>query len=49
VSVGVVAESAACERRVALVPKMIERLKRRGVRGVVGAGAAARPAKEGNT
>src|SRR5690606_24595223 len=40
-TVGVVAETAAGERRVALVPKMVERLAKRGVRVVAAAGAGA--------
>lgn len=39
VTIGVMGESAEDERRVALVPKMVERLTRRGVRVVVAAGA----------
>lgn len=39
VTVGVVAETAAGERRVALVPKMVERLTRRGLRVVIAEGA----------
>ena len=38
-SVGVVAETAAGERRVALVPKLVERVIRRGLRVVVEPGA----------
>jgi len=41
VTVGVVAESAAGERRVALVPKMVERLSKRGLQVVVAEGAGA--------
>jgi NAD(P) transhydrogenase subunit alpha len=41
VTVGVVAESAAGERRVALVPKMVERLTKRGLQVVVAEGAGA--------
>lgn len=40
-SVGVVKESAAGERRVALVPKMVERLTKRGLRVIVAPGAGA--------
>lgn len=39
VTIGVVGESAEGERRVALVPKMVERLTKRGVRVVVAEGA----------
>ncbi|MGH3521154.1 MAG: Re/Si-specific NAD(P)(+) transhydrogenase subunit alpha [Haloechinothrix sp.] len=39
ITIGVVAESAEGERRVALVPKMVERLTRKGLRVVVAAGA----------
>lgn len=39
ITIGVVAESAEGERRVALVPKMVERLTRRGLRVVIAAGA----------
>lgn len=42
VTIGVVAESAEGERRVALVPKMAQRLVKRGVGVVVAAGAGAR-------
>lgn len=41
VTVGVAAETAAGERRVALVPKMVERLTKRGLRVVVAEGAGA--------
>ena len=40
-TVGVVAETAAGERRVALVPKMVERLVKRGMRVIVAEGAGA--------
>ncbi|WP_052344671.1 Re/Si-specific NAD(P)(+) transhydrogenase subunit alpha [Thermocrispum municipale] len=40
-TVGVVAETAAGERRVALVPKMVERLVKRGLTVVVAEGAGA--------
>lgn len=40
-SIGVVAESAEGERRVALVPKMVQRLMKRDVHVVVAAGAGA--------
>ncbi len=39
ITIGVVAESTEGERRVALVPKMVERLTRTGLRVVVAAGA----------
>lgn len=39
ITVGVVAETTDGERRVALVPKMVERLTRKGLRVVVAAGA----------
>ncbi|MQA59897.1 MAG: Re/Si-specific NAD(P)(+) transhydrogenase subunit alpha [Actinophytocola sp.] len=39
ITIGVVAESGADERRVALVPKMVERLSKKGLRVLVAAGA----------
>lgn len=39
ITIGVVAESADGERRVALVPKMVERLTKKGMQVVVAAGA----------
>ncbi|MPY78179.1 MAG: Re/Si-specific NAD(P)(+) transhydrogenase subunit alpha [Actinophytocola sp.] len=41
ITIGVVAESGEDERRVALVPKMVQRLTRRGARVVVASGAGA--------
>ena len=41
ITIGVVAESGEGERRVALVPKMVQRLTRRGVAVVVASGAGA--------